>query len=200
MLQKHTGTELLERAESRFHHRISNMTYFSNLKLYKWEIPFFMAFVLYIGSNILKTTVMGFDTDSLKFKAIIVTCLMLLMLKEFLKQEFRARAFFAVTVIGAMMYIIHLSKSFTVATVMIFIFCARDIDYKKIAAVAMWLTVIECSKIILMSKMGMITNYVMDEESTRPREFLGFLYALFPAAYLFNIIALHMYLVKEKMR
>ena len=49
------------------------MTYFSNLKLYKWEIPFFMAYVLYIGSNILKTTVMGFDTDSLLFKGIIVS-------------------------------------------------------------------------------------------------------------------------------
>ena len=175
------------------------MTYFSNLKLYKWEIPFFMAYVLYIGSNILKTTVMGFDTDSLLFKGIIVACLSLLMLKEFLKQEFGSRAFFAVILIGAMMYIIHLSKSFTVATFLIFIFCARDIDYKKIAAVTMWLTIAECSLIILMSKVGMITNYVMDEESTRPREFLGYLYALFPAAYLFNIIALHMYIKKDKM-
>ena len=99
-----------------------------------------------------------------------------------------------------MMYIIHLSKSFTVATFLIFIFCARDIDYKKIATVTMWLTIAECSLIILMSKVGMITNYVMDEESTRPREFLGYLYALFPAAYLFDIIALHMYIKKDKIK
>ena len=79
----------------------------------------------------------------------------------------------------------------------ILILCSsRHAKFDKIAKITVIIEVFVLSLTIVLAKIGIIENYINYEY--RVREYLGFLYALFPSMILFNITCLVIYLNREK--
>ena len=79
----------------------------------------------------------------------------------------------------------------------ILILCSsRHAKFDKIAKITVIIEISVLSLTIVLAKIGIIENYIYYGE--RVREYLGFLYALFPSMILFNITCLVIYLNREK--
>ncbi len=83
--------------------------------------------------------------------------------------------------------------------IMIFIFCARNIDFKRIAKFSFWVILATVAFVIIGSYIGIVDNYVF-EGSWRSRQFLGFRYCLYAPMYLFYLIALYLYIRGRKIK
>ena len=167
-------------------------------KCIQYEIPFFVAYGIYLIMMICRTSFFRQCFPESAYKGVLLLCLLLLFAKEYLDGEFHLLLLFCLAVIAGMVLIIHKDAAFTTAFFLAFLFCGRDIPFERIAKVTVWISSALLLLIILSAEAGLITNYVMDENGDRPREFLGFLYALYPSAYLTNIISLEIYLKKHK--
>ncbi|MCD7750519.1 MAG: hypothetical protein LUI10_02055 [Lachnospiraceae bacterium] len=84
----------------------------------------------------------------------------------------------------------------TVAYILIFVLCARDLNFKKIAKLSLWLSCLTVAFIVASAYLGIIDNYKY-VQGTRIRYYLGFRYSLFGPAFLFNITGLFLYLKKD---
>ena len=114
-------------------------------------------------------------------------------MKEILDSDWSIRLVLWIGLLLFLAYIIHKDGAFTTAVVLLFFYSARNISFDRIAKVSVILTCALLAIIVASAKMGIIENYVMDKMTIRPREFLGFKYALFPSAFLSNIVLLELY-------
>jgi len=78
-----------------------------------------------------------------------------------------------------------------------FVYVGRKIDFRRIVKFSIVITSIAVCFVIVSAYIGIIQNYIYISP-IRKREYLGFRYALYPAAYLSNITAGYIYLKKEK--
>ena len=76
------------------------------------------------------------------------------------------------------------------------LYSSRHAKFDKIAKITVIIEISVLSLTIVLAKIGIIENYIYYGE--RVREYLGFLYALFPSMILFNITCLVIYLNREK--
>lgn len=166
----------------------------------RYELPFFASYCIYLILMISRTSFLDQYISERGDKLILLICLLLLFAKEYSDGKFHPLLLIAVFLIGGMVLIIHKDASFTKAFFLAYLFCGRDVSFERIAKLTVIISSFMLLVIIAGSQMGLITNYIMDPGSDREREFIGFLYALYPAAYLTNIISLEIYLKKEKIR
>lgn len=166
----------------------------------QYEFPFFLSYCIFLLLMICRTTFFGQYISGMEYKGILCICLLLLFAKEYADGKFNPILIIAVFLIGILALIIHKDAAFTKAIFLVYLFCARDVSFERIAKVTVILSVFMLFLVIFCAEVGLITNYIMDPGSSREREFLGFLYALYPAAYLTNIISLEIYLKKEKIK
>lgn len=75
----------------------------------------------------------------------------------------------------------------------ILIYCARNIEFRKLARLSLWILSIITVFIIFSSLIGIIPDYV-EKSGERIRHYLGFRYALYPAELVFAITTLVVYL------
>ncbi len=169
-------------------------------KCIQYELPFFVSYCIYLILMISRTSFLGQNITEREYKLVLLVCLLLLFAKEYADRQFNPLLIMAVFLIAAMFLIIHKDASFTKAFFLAYLFCGRDVSFERIARVTVIVSSFMLLLIIASSQMGLITNYIMDPGSDREREFIGFYYALYPAAYLTNIISLEIYLKKEKIR
>ncbi len=85
------------------------------------------------------------------------------------------------------------------ASTVIFIFCSRDIPFKRTAAFSACILAAAFAVVVLSSQIGIIKDYV-DTAGGRVRHYLGFLYALYPSTVLMNIIMLAVYVRREMIK
>lgn len=166
----------------------------------RYELPFFVSYCIYLVLMISRTSFLDQYISERGDKLILLICLLLLFAKEYSDGQFHPLLIIAVFLIGGMVLIIHKDASFTKAFFLAYLFCGRDVSFERIAKLTVIVSSFMLLVIIAASQTGLITNYIMDPGSDREREFIGFLYALYPAAYLTNIISLEIYLKKEKIR
>lgn len=76
------------------------------------------------------------------------------------------------------------------------LYSSRHAKFDKIAKITVIIEISVLSLTIVLAKIGIIENYIYYGD--RVREYLGFLYALFPSMILFNITCLVIYLNREK--
>lgn len=81
----------------------------------------------------------------------------------------------------------------------ILIYCARNIEFRKLARLCLWVLSILTVFIIVSSLVGIIPDYV-EKSGERIRHYLGFRYALFPAELVFAITTLVVYLRGKELR
>lgn len=166
------------------------------------DLLFVISYVLFLVVTIARQSFLGIMlklNNDLIFKLILLMCLFLLMLKEYIVCEFRYTYLIGLIIILGLTFLIKSVAAFTSSASLFFLFASRDTDKKTILKVSLYVSLIMLLTIILLSLVGIIENYQFGLQSDRPREFLGFKYALFAPALLFNIVALVIYIYKEKL-
>lgn len=75
----------------------------------------------------------------------------------------------------------------------VLVYCGKRIEFSKLANLTLWISTIILGVTVIAAKIGIIQNHVdvsFVDGTIRRREYLGFLYALYPAQLMFNITCL----------
>lgn len=78
-----------------------------------------------------------------------------------------------------------------------FVFSARGMDFIEIAKYTIKISLILLVIVVVSSKIGIIENYVGIASDGRERQYLGFLYSLYPTSIYSNILLLEVYISRE---
>ena len=90
-----------------------------------------------------------------------------------------------------------------VPALFLFIYSARNMQFEKIARNTLIISTTVLIFVILSAKLGIIQEYhaiQLQNGRVRERNYLGFLYALYPSTIVFNITCLIVYLKKDKLK
>lgn len=161
------------------------------------EKAFFCALILYLVIAFLSTSFYASYVFGGARIARLV-CVFLLVVGELSDFEFSketlVKAAFCILLYGIAAY--HDGALSDPALVFVFVFCGRNISFDKIAKVCLFTSSFLLGFIIISSYVGIIRNYVENYDG-RYREYLGFLYSLYPAAHMSNITSLTIYLKRK---
>ena len=161
------------------------------------EKAFFFALILYLVTAFLSTSFYASYVFGGARIARLV-CVFLLVVGELSDFEFSKDTLLK-TAICIFLYGIaayHDGALSDPALVFVFVFCGRNISFDKIAKVCLFTSSFLLGFIIISSYVGIIRNYVENYDG-RYREYLGFLYSLYPAAHMSNITSLTIYLKRK---
>ena len=167
-------------------------------KVYKPEALFFVSYIIFLTLMMLRTTMLSATIGETAYKLVSLGCLCLLVAKEYIENKQPMPVLIYLLFLLLFFIIIKKNASFLTSASLYYLYSGRNIDFKKIAKVTICVELIILLAIILSSLAGLIENYHFDVLTDRPREFLGFLYALYPQAYIANIAGLWVYIKKEK--
>ncbi|MCD8322110.1 MAG: hypothetical protein LUC89_04400 [Oscillospiraceae bacterium] len=163
------------------------------------DILFFMSYGLFLFFGILSTSFYYQFFMGAAYKLVKAFCVAVLLLREFTGRGWSLRSILIGGVLAVLMMLAKISGgSFTIAFIVIFLFCARDVSFEKIAKFTAWVSAVTVAFIVASAYLGIIENYVTVEERTR--YYLGFRYALYGPVFLFNITGLILYIRKERIR
>ena len=156
------------------------------------EIPYYTAFGIYLTVAVLNSSLYSpyMPTENL-MNAILLLCTALLTVRELLYETYGIRTFlllFAALFIAANALI---AGTFYLAFPFLLIYAGRHIQLRRFFLFAAVLTLLLFLFIVGSAYAGIIENYKRVEvERGNNREYLGFLYALYPGTLLFNAAAL----------
>lgn len=164
------------------------------------ELLFFLSYILIVVTSVLSMTFFGRYLPNSMMKIVAVLSIFMIFAGE-LQKKVNIKQLIFVAFATAAIYItmrntdgfFHGSLIFTV----LLVYSGRDVDFRKIAQVSLYVHIFVLGFVIISAQTGVITNYQVNTEMRR-REFLGFLYALYPATIMLNIVALEIYLQKQK--
>lgn len=166
------------------------------------EKIFFVAYVIYLVFGILSTTFYYKYYAGILHTLILLTCVLILIINEVVANKYTLKTLFILAICMLLCGIVSLKYSGlnNMLCVIIFIYAARNISFDKIARITIPVSLITLIFVIISAKLGIVTNYVFTRTNGVSREYLGFLYALYPSAIIFNVIALYLYVHKEKFK
>lgn len=162
------------------------------------EKAFFCALILYLITAFLCTSFYAPYVIGWPARIVHLICVFLLALNELsnldISRETVIKAAICIFLYGIAAY--HDGPMSDPALLFVFVFCGRNISFEKIAKTSLYVSCILLVFIIVSSYVGIITNYVENYDDRR-REYLGFLYSLYPAAHMSNITSLIVYLKRK---
>lgn len=169
-------------------------------KIPQEERLFMLAWVMYLIIKILSATFYRkYFPEHLNFYLVCI-CVLPLIFYELvnLKRSYRE-------LLGLMICILFIFLTMRlrfmggggtdIALMFTFIYCGRRVSFRRIAKVTIVVTLICLGWVILSSFLGIIPNYV--EYGTRVRQYIGFRYALFGPAFMFNVTLLFLYIKQQ---
>lgn len=164
------------------------------------EMLFFFSYALYLIPQILGLSFyrkyMGQSIRNL-----VAVALVILVIREltFERRAYSKKNLFIAVIFGIPALITwYVGSGYgiaqkDIALMLMFVFAARKISFKKICNVTLWVSIPLLAFIILSAYAGIIENYIVVQGGGRVRELLGFRYALYPSMILYNITALIVY-------
>lgn len=158
------------------------------------ELLFFTALIIYLFSGFIFCSFYSlYFSDSFFKYSIFISCIILLF-KELLHEKIKLNELIIliITFFLTIILIFRLNGYFTIP-LLLFVYSAREIDFKKIVKVYLLLSIFALLFIVISSKLSIIPNYI-SIINNKKREFLGFRYALYPQILCFNITCLITYL------
>ncbi len=172
-------------------------------RLQSWCNPdtlFFLAYGIFLVARILSTTFFYSYYMGTPEKYIRYAWIGLLAIRELLKRDldWRGLAWGAIFAVFAVMTK-HFTGTFAVAYILIFVFCARNVELERIARFTVYVMSAVLVVVVICSLACVIDNYVYTS-STRVRYCLGFRYSLYAPAFLFNITGLYLYVERDRLR
>lgn len=171
-------------------------------KIEKNEQVFFLAYIIFLVFSLLMHS-LYYQRFMYYYSYIIGGCIMILLLQEVARGALSFRSLLGAVVLFFLAFLLVLKGSGNLQTsfacVFVFAFGARDISFKKIGRVTIWVTLAVVIFVILSSMLGIIDNHhVLQSGGARSRYFLGFRYALNPPAMLLNVILLYVYVRRDE--
>ena len=161
------------------------------------ESFFFLSYIIYLTYFIFLSS---FYAENIEFAiyGVKILCILLLIFNEIINKMTKK------AVIGIAMVIFFSVMSFIIdasdiAFVLVYLYCARNISFDKIAKITRSITIAALLIIIISSYIGIIPN-VSAIRGSDERWYLGFRYVLYAPMYLFNITAITVYLNKHKIK
>lgn len=157
---------------------------------------FFSSYIIYITFEILINTFYSpyfFDYT----KIITIICILLLVCKEIAGKSIKKKDLFFLIICFIMSFIllIRYKNGFDFIILFLLIFSARDISFEKILKCTAILESFLFIFVFISAKLGIITDYIEYED--RIRDYMGFIYSLFPQMLVANISFIIMYLNKD---
>lgn len=172
---------------------------FSIKKIKGSDLLFFLAYGLFLVAGILSTSFYYKYYSGTPHKIIIVVVLLLLICKELYENRMTRKAFLNLAFGAGLFFLVNYVGSVSVAAMFILIWSSRNVDFMRIARFTLVISVTLFAFIIFSSYLGIIENAV-NTRGGRTRYYLGFRYALFGSAILYNITTLYLYLKKSKIK
>lgn len=173
-----------------------------NIKINKIDSLFYIAYGIILTFSILNTSFYAKYFQGTVYKIIFILCSVLLVCNE-LKKKFNVKeiigSFILILCLSLMIFVSTGTNQYLVASSLLYIFCARNIDFIKIAKFTVVLETLILFLVITSAYTGVIENYIYESKG-RIREYLGFRYALYPSTYMFNITGLYIYIRKSNIR
>lgn len=171
----------------------------------KNELLFFIPYTIFLVYSILSVTFYLIDIQFLEKTILILSCVLLLM-KEVSTYVIR-KSDFRGLLIALLLFLLTLMNSQggqnNVPATILFVYAARNIKFDRIARWTVIISTFTLAFVILSAKLGVIQEYhtiQIQNERERLRNYLGFLYALYPATIIFNITCLIIALRKNKIK
>lgn len=165
------------------------------------DLIFFSAYFIYLVVTLLRTSFYCKYFEGNIYTAIKVLCIFLLIVNEIVKSKLTLKLLSGLFVCFSIYMIVAYNTSFFSDVVMLlaFVYCGHNLSFEKIAKLTIYVSSIILVFVVLSSYAGIINNYI-EIVQTRRREYLGFRYSLYPAAIIFNITALILYLNRRKIK
>ncbi len=166
------------------------------------HFPFFVSLAIYIIISIFNKTFYGQYIPGAVFQASLLACISLLFFHEFAKlylTDYHLKEILHLLTVFAFFAICTRFLGFKTSMLLIYIYCSRDIEFKRTAGLASYTAFAMFCFVVLSALLGIIHNYVSVGSDGRIREYLGFTYALPPAMILANVTALQVYVKKDCM-
>lgn len=159
---------------------------------------FEFIFIFYLIMAILSNTFFALYIPS--YSVIAIISFGLLFFREISVNKFRVKTIVQIVLVGCFVILILASGNMQLTnplvSLIIFSLCARDLDYQRILKLSFKVILSILLIVIISSQIGLITDYISVFED-RTRHFLGFLYALYPGALVFELMLIAIYLDKS---
>ena len=155
------------------------------------EYVYYMVFGIYLTLAVLQTSFFKnlIPKENL-MNGILLVCVVLLVLRELLFETVREGTFLLLLAAGIFAGNALISGTLWTAFPFLLIFCGRHINLRRLFLFTGTLTMALIAIIVVSSYAGLIENYQRIEVNRENnREYLGFLYALFPGFLFFNAAA-----------
>lgn len=167
------------------------------------EFLFFLAYGLYLIGSVWDISFFQIQYGGIAYKWVLFAVAVILILKECFPVDDIRRSVIVGAVTFACLAAVFLSHDHDlilnpVTWIMIFVFTARDVEFRKIADFTLKLGSLLFIITVVCSGIGIIRNYV-EIGGGRTRHYLGFKYALYPSVFLSNLTALAIWLKKDQM-
>ncbi len=172
----------------------------------KNELFFFLSYGLYLFFFILRVSFFYKYFTENAYKFLFVFCIILLITGEITCGKYTIKTLLGLIIAGLLILAFYYSGRLLneFAIVVIFAYCGRKVSFEKIIKFTIYLSSATLILIVFSSQVGIIENYTRisynaDYSVERTREYLGFLYALYGPAILFNITMLVLYIKKQSL-
>ena len=165
------------------------------------ELIFFCAYFLYLMFALLSTSFYYRYFEGRMYTAVKMICIFILLINEIVKSKMTLKSLNGLVICGIIYIVIAYNTSLfsDVALLLAFVYCGRNVSFKKIAKSTIYISSVILAFVILSAYVGIIKNYV-EIAGNRYREYLGFRYSLYPSAIIFNITALVLYLKRGQIK
>lgn len=166
------------------------------------EQLFLLTYSIYMVFSLLVNT-FYYRYISGTYKYVLLFCIIMLLLQELGNRRMTKVALAGFVVLYAVVMLImvrasgEMQRSF--ACVFAFAVGARNIEFKKIARITIFITVLMMLLTIGGALAGIITNY-FEQSTDRNRYYLGYLYSLYGPAYFLNVTLLSIYVKNTRIK
>lgn len=161
------------------------------------DMLFYLSFGIYLILMILNTSFYLLYTNGTITRCVLFLCLIMMIVRESLIEKIQKKDLPGLILLLITFIIMYRIAKLGTAIMLIYIYGARNIEFRKIAKLSICVTVLTVLFVIVSSYIGIIDNYV-EISVDRVRQYLGFKYALFPSTYMLNVTFLFIYVSKYK--
>lgn len=170
------------------------------LVIKKKEMPFFIVYGCYLFIAFIYTSMYSKYIVSV-YRYALIALGVLLLVCEIYKNRLSLPSLIGAFVMGTVALFVsgHVDGTIYIVCLLVFVWCGRNISFDKIARFTILFSSVVISLIVLSSLLGIVENHSQVIDG-RNRFYLGFRYALYLPAYLFNISTLYIYIKRKNIR
>lgn len=158
--------------------------------------PFLLGYSLYLFFQILNYSFYSIYIPGVISRIIILMCLGLFVVGEVAYGKLYKGKITSYIVVIVLMLICAYLNFVNLSVVIIVVFFGRNIDFKQICRVTIFVTIVGLLFVYFSTKLGIITEYFGYRGDGTRRSYLGFRYVLFGPGFLINILGAYIYLKK----